>query len=65
MADLAGPVARILLRYVGAALLTKAGLQIDVTDPDISSLVEFVLGAVISGASELWWYLARKYGWSL
>ena len=65
MSDLTGPVARILLRYVGAALITKAGLQIDVTDPDISSLVEFVLGAVISGASELWWYLARKYGWSL
>ncbi len=65
MGDLAGPVARILLRYVGAALITKAGLSIDLTDPDIGAIAEFAIGAVISGGSELWWILARKYGWSL
>jgi hypothetical protein len=65
MSDLAGPVARILLRYVGAALITKAGLSIDLTDPDISAILEFVIGAAMSSGTELWWVLARKYGWSL
>ncbi len=63
MSDLAGPIARVLLRYIGAALITKAGLSIDVTDPDVVTLAEFVIGGALSVGSEVWWTLARKYGW--
>jgi hypothetical protein len=63
MDSLAGPITRVLLRYVGAALMTKAGLQIDVTDPDVVTLTEFAIGGVLSVACEGWWALARKKGW--
>lgn len=63
MIELAGPLARVILRYLGAALITKAGLSIDVTDPDIATLAQFLIGAVLSVGTETWWYLARKYGW--
>lgn len=64
MYEIAGPLARILLRYCGAFLVTRAGLNIDTSDPDVASVLEFVLGGLLSGGAELWWYLARKYGWS-
>lgn len=61
--EIAGPLLRVILRYAGAGLMTKAGIQIDLTDPDIASLAEFALGALLSTATEVWWYLSRKYGW--
>lgn len=64
MNDLAGPLSRVLLRYVGAALITKAGLSFDVTDPDVAQVAQFVVGAMVSVGTEAWWYLARKYGWN-
>lgn len=63
MSEIAGPLTRVLLRYVGAALITKAGLSLDVTDPDIQEVVVFVVGVACSVLSEGWWVLARKYGW--
>jgi hypothetical protein len=63
MDSLAGPITRVLLRYVGAALMTKAGLQIDVTDPDVVTLTEFAIGGALSVICEGWWTLARKKGW--
>jgi hypothetical protein len=61
--ELAGPLARVLLRYVGGALIAKAGLSIDVNDPDLTSIAEGLVGAGISAGTEIWWYLARKYNW--
>lgn len=64
MPEIAGPLARVLLRYFGAFLVTQAGLHIDLSDPDVASVLEFVIGGLISGGAELWWYFARKHGWS-
>lgn len=63
MLELAGPLARVLLRYAGGGLMAKAGFTMDLSDPDIGTLAEFAVGALISGGTETWWYLARKYGW--
>lgn len=63
MFAIAGPLTRVLLRYVGAALITKAGLSIDVTDPDFQEIAVFAVGAACSVVSECWWAIARKRGW--
>lgn len=63
MMELAGPLARVLLRYVGGGLMAKAGFAVDLSDPDLASLLQFGIGALLSAGSETWWYLARKYGW--
>ena len=59
------PLIRILLRYVAMALVTR-GLISDeagatlATDPD----VQLVVGALIGFATEAWYVLARRLGWS-
>ncbi len=63
--DLAGPLARVLLRYIGGALIAKAGVSIDVNDPDLVNIATMAIGAGLSAGVEVWWYLARKYGWTL
>jgi hypothetical protein len=63
MNEMSGPLTRVLMRYAGAALLTKAGLSIDATDPDLLTLAEFFIGSGIAIISEAWWYIARKNGW--
>jgi len=62
--DMVAPVVRVLLRYVGGALITYAGVKLDVNDPDFQAVTVLVAGALVSVASEAWYYLARKYGWS-
>lgn len=61
--EIAGPLARVILRYAGGALMAKAGLSIDLADPDLATVAEFGVGAMISAGTEGWWYLARKYNW--
>lgn len=61
--EITGPLARVLLRYAGGALMAYAGVRFDLTDPDLMTLAEFGLGAFLSVATECWWYLARRYGW--
>jgi hypothetical protein len=63
MNEIAAPLVRVLLRYAGAGLMTKAGVSIDLTDPDVMVLAEFVIGGLLSVAAEGWWALARKKGW--
>lgn len=63
MIELAGPLARVLLRYAGGALVAKAGLSIDVNDPDLVNIATMALGGAITVGTEVWWYLARKYNW--
>ncbi|HXP66432.1 MAG TPA: hypothetical protein VN815_13225 [Steroidobacteraceae bacterium] len=62
-ADSIGPLVRIVLRYFGAALITKAGLGVDVNDPDIQSIAILVAGALCTALSEGWYLLAKKRGW--
>ena len=63
MSELAGPLTRVLLRYVGAAIVTKAGLSIDVSDPDVIAVAEMGVGLLCSVISEGWYAMARKRGW--
>lgn len=63
--DSIAPIARILLRYFGAALISS-GLTIkpDVfTDPDLVQVACIVIGALCSALSEVWYWLAKKHGW--
>lgn len=63
MSELAGPLTRVLLRYVGAALITKAGLSIDLTDPDVITVAEMGVGLLVSVVCEGWYAMARRRGW--
>jgi hypothetical protein len=61
-----GPIARVLLRYVGGALIS-AGFAISpntLTDPDVLQVTCFLIGALCSVGSEAWYILAKKYGWN-
>ena len=62
-------IARILLRYLAAWLVTKGlfdaatGAQLG-TDADLLGIVQTVLGLAIAAATEGWYWLARRMGWS-
>lgn len=62
-------LARIILRYVAAALVAKGVFSTDVGatlagDMDIQGVAEIVVGLVASGAAESWYALAKRFGWS-
>lgn len=62
-------VARIALRYVAAALVAKgvftsADGTMLATDADLLNLFEIGLGVAVGGATELWYWAARKFGWN-
>lgn len=61
---MAGPIARIFLRYFAGALIAKAGLSIDPNDPDVLHVTEMVVGLLIGGLSEGLYALAHKNGWN-
>lgn len=57
-------IARIALRYLAGVLVARGLLGADdaaflISDPDMQMLA----GACIGGAAELWWLLARRFGW--
>jgi hypothetical protein len=63
--DVIAPIARILLRYVGGALIS-AGIAINpsaLTDPDLIQVLCFVIGGLCSAFSEGFYIVARKKGW--
>lgn len=64
-----GVIIRILLRYASGALVAKGLLSAEdgasfATDPDIAQVLEVAAGMAIGAATEGWYYLARKFGWS-
>jgi len=64
-----GVIIRILLRYASGALVAKGLLSAEdganfATDPDIVQVLEVAAGMAIGAATEGWYYLARKFGWS-
>lgn len=66
MAQIIAPLTRVLLRYIGGALIAS-GLAISpstLTDPDVVQVACFLIGLICSAASEGWYALARKKGWS-
>ncbi|RZN21942.1 hypothetical protein [Bradyrhizobium sp. Leo121] len=63
MLPIAAPITRILLRYVVGAWVAKAGLAIDVNDPNIFEVANFVVAGFIGLLTEGWWTMARRRGW--
>lgn len=60
-------VARIILRYVAAALVTYGVLSSDLgdtfgADADVAVALEVMLGALLGLATEGWYYLAKRVG---
>lgn len=61
-------ITRILLRYVAMYFMTKGLLSQDMADalagdPEVAALVDFAIGAIIAGATEGWYLLAKRMGW--
>jgi len=64
--DILAPLARVLLRYIGGALIS-AGVAISpgtLADPDIVQLLCLLIGGLVTVISEGWYIIARKKGWS-
>jgi len=64
-----GPISRILLRYLAAALVTYGALDAPMAaeisrDPDVLAIVSLVLGAGLSLATEIGYALAKRFGWA-
>ena len=60
-----GPISRIILRYLAAALVTYGIVPVDVgaqiaMDPDLIALLGFTLAALV----ELSYKLAKRRGWA-
>lgn len=54
------PFIRIVLRYLSAALIAKGYFG----ESDAALFVdEELIGAIVAGVNEGWYFLARKYGW--
>ena len=61
------PIARIVVRYGAAALVTWGLLPADVAagladDPDVVQSVAVVLGLLAGAAAETWYALAKRLG---
>ncbi|MER9079970.1 hypothetical protein [Mesorhizobium sp. M0895] len=64
-----GVIIRILLRYAAGALVAKGLLAPEdgaslAIDPDVTQLLQVGAGFAISAATEGWYWIARKFGWS-
>lgn len=62
-----GPWIRIALRYLSGFLIAKgmADPSFDLSlDPDITAAVEAGVGVVIGAATEAYYVMARRLGWS-
>ena len=70
-------IARIFLRYLAGALVAKGIIDSQVgselmADPEIGTMVltvvDFIVstlpGLVVGAASEVWYFFARKFGWT-
>jgi len=62
-------IVRIALRYAAGALVARGLLGADdatglTTDPDVAMALQTGIGLALGAASEGWYYLARKFGWS-
>ncbi|TRL39821.1 hypothetical protein [Rhizobium straminoryzae] len=61
--------ARILLRYAAGALVARGLLDIDTaagisTDQDLAAVAQIAIGAGMGAATEIYYALARRFGWS-
>jgi hypothetical protein len=63
MLPVAAPLTRVLLRYVVGAWITKAGIDLDVTDPNVFEVANFLVAGGIGVLTEGWYAMARRKGW--
>lgn len=58
-------IVRIGLRYLGVFLATKGfvGAQELSGDPEVAALVEMGIGLVVAASAEVWYALAKRFGW--
>lgn len=65
-----GAIIRIALRY-GAGFLVARGLlgesdgNMLASDPEVAALIETGVGLALGVASEGWYWLAKRFGWSV
>jgi uncharacterized membrane protein YeaQ/YmgE (transglycosylase-associated protein family) len=64
-----GLLGRILARYVSGALIMKGVLDAQsaaqiASDGALQELITAAIGAVVGGATEAFYWLARKLGWA-
>lgn len=62
------PFIRIALRWIAGALITAGYLSSEdrslFADPDLVSVVVSIAGLICGVVAEVWYYLARRLGWS-
>lgn len=60
-------IIRIVLRYLAAFLIAKGVIDPSLggvsTDPDVIATIETVVGLMVAGATELWYWAAVRFGW--
>jgi hypothetical protein len=66
--SLKGVLARNLLRYAGGLLvmfgiLDSDGLAQFIGHPDSMQAAEIIVGMAFAVIAEVWWMLARRFGW--
>lgn len=65
-----GAIIRIGLRY-GAGFLVARGLlgesdgNMLAADPEVAAVIETGVGLALGAASEAWYWLAKRFGWSV
>jgi len=64
-----GVIARILLRVAAGVLMGRGWLSADdgaalSADPDVLHLIEGAIGAAMWSATEVYYYLAKRFGWA-
>ena len=62
-------IVRIALRYLAAYLVAKGVLDQALgdtlaMDPDFAAALTVVVGFLIGAATEGWYWLAKKFGWT-
>lgn len=60
---------RILIRYAAAALVAKGVLSPGLgdmlaLDPDVSAVIEIAAGGMAAASVELWYAVAKRFGWA-
>lgn len=62
-------IIRIALRYAAGALVAKGFVSIEdgnmiTSDPELAQMLEIGAGMALGVASEAWYAIARRFGWS-
>lgn len=59
-----GPVVRILIRYLAGAGFGGAASAALLSDPEFTEVAIMAVSALAGIGVELWYRLAKRYGWA-